>query len=201
MPHTPEQRSQHALCGARRKNGQHCRLFAGQGTDHPGTGRCKLHLGATATHKSHAIAVAAKQRMIKLGAPIEDIKPHRALLGLLQATTGHVSWLHHEIGALDDLSSPEAQVLVRLYDDERDRATRIAEACLRAGVDEREVRFTQAAAEQIVAVIRAGIEAVGGLSDEQRRKFFEVAMLEIQMRSEAAGDDDIAGPFRRGVLA
>jgi hypothetical protein len=198
MAHTPEQRSQHALCGARRKNGQPCRWFSGQGTDHPGVGRCKLHGGATATHKTHAVAVEVKRRMVKLGAPIEGIKPHTALLGMLQATAGAVAWLYDEIRGLENLSEPEAQVLIKLWDEERDRATRIAEACLRAGVDEREVRFTQGAAEQIVAAIRAGIEAIGGLSDEQRRRFFEVAMLEVAMRSEAAADDDVAGPFRRG---
>lgn len=35
-----------AICGARKRNGEGvCQLPAGWGTDHPGTGRCKLHGG------------------------------------------------------------------------------------------------------------------------------------------------------------
>jgi hypothetical protein len=194
---TPEQRSQHALCGAKRKNGKPCRLFAGQKTEHRGVGRCFLHGGATTSHKKHAVAVEAKQRMVKLGQPIQGIKPHQALLGMLQATTGHVSWLYEEIGALEDLSTPEAQVIVKLYDDERDRAARIAESCLRAGVEEGELRFARRISELLAHVIRAGIDGVGGLTAEQRHKFFEVCMLELQMKSTDAPEDGQrpAGPF------
>ena len=35
-------------CGARTSSGEHCAIPAGRGTHHPGTGRCKLHGGASA---------------------------------------------------------------------------------------------------------------------------------------------------------
>ena len=36
-----------ALCGAKSRQGTPCRRPAGWGTDHPGTGRCKLHGGCS----------------------------------------------------------------------------------------------------------------------------------------------------------
>lgn len=35
------------VCGAKTRNGGHCQLTAGWGTQHPGNGRCKLHGGAS----------------------------------------------------------------------------------------------------------------------------------------------------------
>ena len=37
-----QQRERHAFCGAKKKNGELCRNYAGLGTDHVGVGQCKL---------------------------------------------------------------------------------------------------------------------------------------------------------------
>jgi hypothetical protein len=80
MPVTPEQRSMHDLCGAKKKNGELCRAYAGQGTDHPGVGRCKFHLGNAPNLKKHA--AKQQKRMVVFGAPI-PIDPNQALLAML----------------------------------------------------------------------------------------------------------------------
>jgi hypothetical protein len=46
-------------CGAATRSGGRCKLAAGQGTDHPGYGSCKYHLGATANGRKHAQELAA----------------------------------------------------------------------------------------------------------------------------------------------
>jgi hypothetical protein len=120
VAHTSEQRDHLStpLCGAKKRNGETCRAFAGQGTDHKGVGRCKNHGGSTRTHKSNAIVVEAKRRMVKLGEPVPGIEPHEALLAVLRATAGHVAWLHREVAGLEDLASQESRVVVTLYDNE-----------------------------------------------------------------------------------
>jgi hypothetical protein len=169
MGHTPEQRDAHPLCNAMTKRGVRCRAFAGQSTDHPGVGPCKFHGGSTSAHRKHAVTLEAKQRMIKLGAPLDEreAQPHRVLLNLLRATAGHVAWLHSEIGQLEDLGTHEARVLLRMYDDERDRAARIAKACSEAGVEEAEVRMAQSQADLLVRFLTAVFEDLR-LSDGQR---------------------------------
>src|SRR4051812_48589995 len=94
MAHTPEQRSAQQLCGARKKNGTLCRAFAGQGTDHPGYGKCKYHFGSSPSHRKHAAVAKAKQRIIEsgIGTPI-DISPGMALLMAVRLSAGHLSFI------------------------------------------------------------------------------------------------------------
>lgn len=158
---TPEERSKRALCGAKKRNGELCRAYAGQGTSHPGTGRCKFHLGTVATHKQHAVAVEAKRRMVTMGTPIEDITAPEALMGLLRASAGHVAWLQHEVAALDSLAGHEAAVVVQLYDSERKMLLQVGEACVRAGVAEHIVRMEQQKAELTLRAIRDAAKDTG----------------------------------------
>lgn len=188
--HTPEQRDSHDLCGAKKKNGEICRAFAGQGTDHPGVGRCKFHGGATPTHRQHAVTVEAKRRMVKLGMPLQA-RPAEALLNLLYMSSGHVAWLAQEVGALDDLASHEGKVIVELYDSERDRLRKVAEACVAAGIEEREVMFANRTAEAIGGAVMNAIKAVDGLTEKQRQQFGEVLRLELMRFEEPASEPEL----------
>lgn len=142
-----------ALCGARKKNGQSCRAFAGQGTDHPGIGRCKFHGGATRTHAVNAVVQEAQRRMVKYGLPIE-IEPHEALLSMLYLASGHVAWLREEVAALGDLSDFESRVLIQLYGDERDRVAKVAKAALDAGVADRQVALAERYGATLAELLR-----------------------------------------------
>ena len=168
MPHTPEQRDKQPLCHARKKNGSACRAFAGQGTDHPGIGRCKFHGGSTRTHRQHAVIQEAQRRMVKLGRAVE-MHPTEALLSMLHLASGHVAWLREEIARLDDLSSGEGPALVTLYGEERDRVAKVAKACLDAGVAERQIRLAEqygSALADVLGAVFADPEL--GLAREQR---------------------------------
>ena len=158
MAHTPEQRDQHALCGAKkRSDGQPCRKFAGEGTDHFGVGRCRLHGGATPTHRRGAVKQAAKQlvaeRERRFGQPVQ-VDPGEALLEMLWASYGQVGWLGEEINKLDDLTTFEARVLVQSHKDERDRTARIAAMALQAGVNERAIRLAEVYGYQIARLVQ-----------------------------------------------
>src|SRR4051794_28161528 len=121
MAHTPRQRDRMALCGAKKKNGETCRAFAGQGTDHPGIGRCKFHLGNAAAHRKHAAKVEAQRRVVKFGQPL-PVEPTEALLGVLHLSAGHLTWIRSELDdEMLDTSSFERDVLMRMWDEERDR--------------------------------------------------------------------------------
>ena len=174
MPHTPEQRDKQHLCGAKKKNGEKCRAFAGQGTDHPGIGTCKFHGGSTRTHKQHAVIQEAQRRMVKLGAPVE-MRPTEALLAMLHLASGHVAWLRGEISRLDDLSSSEGLAFVALYGEERDRVAKVAKACLDAGVAERQVRLVEQYGSALASVLGAVFaDPALHLRSEQRAALPEV---------------------------
>ena len=169
MATTPEQRDRHAMCGASKRNGETCRAYAGQGTNHPGTGACKFHGGATPNHDKRAVKQELTRRMVTLGEPVEDVTAVGALLSELYASTGHVAWLRHEIAGMSqqDLGTVEGLAIVGLYNTERDRKTRIAKLCTEAGVDEAAVRVAET---QVTILGNALIRACdsAGLSPEVR---------------------------------
>ena len=168
MPHTPEQRDRHALCGARRKNGEPCRKFAGEGTNHPGVGRCRFHLGNSKNHEAHAVRVEAQRRLIEFGQPMV-IEPTEALLSVLHLSAGHLAWVRDKLAGLDDKTTFEGQVLMRLWNEERDRVARISKAALDAGVAERQVRLAEHYGEQLARLLSAIFEDPElGLNGRQR---------------------------------
>jgi hypothetical protein len=139
---TREERSTKALCGAKRRGGELCRLFAGQGTDHLGWGRCKLHGGSTPTQEKHVVKIQVQQRMLGLGDPPEDnVTALEALLTEMYATNAHVAWLRRQIADMSqaEIATVEGQAIVRLYDGERDRKVRIARMAIESGVDQARV--------------------------------------------------------------
>ena len=170
MAHTREQRDRLALCGARKKNGESCRAFAGQGTSHPGVGRCKFHLGNTEAHNKNAVVQEAKRGMVDFGQPLE-IEPAEALLGVLHISAGHLNWIRDELAATADTTTFDAQVLLRMWDDERDRIARISKAALDVGVAEKQIRLAERYGEQLASVLRAIFyDDDLGLTDTQRAR-------------------------------
>jgi len=151
VAHTPEQRNRHALCGAKRRHSEEtCRLFAGQGTSHPGVGRCKLHGGNTQTHKKHAVKESARKESDKAHAMLAarfgelvPVEPTEALLTILHLSFGHLCWLRSELAHMPSKTTFEGQVFLRMYDDERDRVARISKAALDAGVQERAIKLAE----------------------------------------------------------
>jgi hypothetical protein len=60
-------------CGAKRKSGGKCNQAAGWGTDHPGSGKCKLHGGASTGPKTKKGKAAVSQNARVHGGYIDKI--------------------------------------------------------------------------------------------------------------------------------
>lgn len=182
------------LCGAPTADGGRCGSLAGLGTDHFGYGRCRKHAGNSRKNRRAATIEEATVQMVALGAPV-DIKPHAALMGLLRMTAGHVAHLHERIGTLEDVSSRESQVLITMYDAERDRLARISQACITAGIAERWVRIEETKVEALsVALVRAADAA--GFDDAQKRRLGAALRQELaKLPTEGSSEDGIWGRF------
>jgi hypothetical protein len=92
--------------------------------------------------------------MVEFGQPI-DVDPAAALLGVLHLSAGHLNWVRAELAAMDDKTTFEAQVLLRLFDGERDRIARIAKAALDVGVAEQTIQLVERYGEALAAMLRA----------------------------------------------
>lgn len=155
-------------CGARTRSGGSCGRPAGWGTDHAGSGRCKLHGGRTPSGRLFAQREQAAEAVRVYGLPVE-VDPHTALLEELARTHGYVLWLDRQVAQLDldaaygpvgggESSYPrqEPHVWIVMLGQERDRLRQIAKTCHECGVEERRVRM----AEQLAQVLAV---AVGGI--------------------------------------
>jgi hypothetical protein len=66
---------QNGRCGVMKKNGTHCRMWAGQGTTHQGSGPCKYHGG----NLPNVIKADVKKHAVLMGAP-KEINPLDGLI-------------------------------------------------------------------------------------------------------------------------
>ena len=171
------------LCGATRKSGAPCKRGAGWGTDHPGYGRCKLHLGRTDNHRKAAQREMAEDAVVTFGLP-REIDPQAALLEEVHRTAGHVAWLQAKVAEFDaddlvwgvtsevDRAAGEhagtdttrkagANVWLTLYQSERGHLTKVAAAAIAAGVAERQVRIAEQQGQLIAQVLRGVLADLG----------------------------------------
>ena len=70
-----EEKRVQELCLATTRGGKKCQKRAGWGTSHPGTGKCKLHGGATVSHT----AAAAKKVAARMDCGSVWINKHGAI--------------------------------------------------------------------------------------------------------------------------
>jgi hypothetical protein len=186
------------LCGAKRRNGAGpCRHFAGLRTDHPGTGKCYLHGGATRNHSKAAIKQEIAQRIAQEATfgDAKDVTPPEALAGLLHTTSAHVGWLAGTLATLpkEALGSPYGMQLTHLYGVERDRLAQVAKLCSDAHVDERLVAIQEQQTRLLGEALRAACLSIG-MKETQQRK------LGTALRQELAVLEAEPVPVRHKVL-
>jgi hypothetical protein len=179
----------------RGEDGGWCHRPEGWGTDHAGTGRCKLHGGATSSHKTAAKAEAARKAVDTYGLP-REIDPAAALLEEVHRTAGHVAWLHEKVREIhaDDLvwgvveevdkgasefvgvdvtKAARPSVWLDLYRAERKHLVDVTKAALAAGIAERQVRLAEQQGALIGGVIQRILDDLA-LTAEQRARVPEV---------------------------
>lgn len=152
-------------CGAkRRQGGAPCRLRAGQGTDHLGTGKCSRHGGSTrmqrrGAHRQEALAFAFGA----LGAEVSD-DPLEALLQSVRLASGQVAYwrvrlLPYQAGGekADELEPPD---LIAGLDSALDRQQKCAKAALDAKVDEKLVQINMRFAERLTLAFEDAVAAM-----------------------------------------
>ena len=133
----------------------------------------------------------AQKALQLLGMP-REVDPHTALLEELHRTVGLVEWLakqiHGEGTALatneDGTPTQKASVWFRLWQQERDRAAKVAESCARAGVEERRVAIVEDQGRLMTQLLRAVLNDLGVPLDDKTtrvvRRHLELTMGEAQ---------------------
>jgi hypothetical protein len=185
-------------CAARSKQtGQQCKHLA-----IPGGTVCRVHGGSAPQVQAVALrrlqADQARADLRRLGVAIETT-PIEALEAMLYEAAGNVTVLRAMVAELDqdgdnsssrsaiygptfhESGSPtgkgEPHVLVVMYNQERDRLAKLAEACAKLGLDERRVKLAEA---QVARLFEAVKRAAHILPSEHAAGFTQALAAELR---------------------
>jgi hypothetical protein len=163
-----------ATCGAAKRNGEPCGRDAGWGTDHPGTGRCKMHTGST-----RAGQIAAATQELGMAKPA-NITPGQALQGVMTLAAGQLLFATDKVSALDEdklfvkgnkLDSGAFEMIphkwVELQRQCMDRLAKYAKLAADAGIAERQTQLQETQMQLITQLMEAVFDEIG-LSKRQR---------------------------------
>lgn len=168
-----------------------CTRPAGWGTNHPGTGRCKLHGGATPDHRAASQRAQAEKAVETFGLP-RRVDPREALLEEVWRTAGAVDWLGEQVRRLDpgaviwgktsevdkqagefpgmDVTHAAAvNVWVDLWQRERKHMLAVTKAALDAGTEERRVRLAERQGALMASVFRGSLDDAAIQADVRQR--------------------------------
>ncbi|MCU1677891.1 MAG: hypothetical protein JWM93_2649 [Frankiales bacterium] len=175
------------ICGAKKRQGEgYCQKQAGWGTESLGVpgARCRLHGGATRTHRAGATMTRARFEAGQLGGPMVDLEPHDALVIAFQIKAAQVDFYAGKIAELraDEIAGhprsvkrraghdndghaaatveeqdhrPELSLWIRAHDAAVKDMAAFAKQAADAGVDERRLRLHERYAEPLAAVVNA----------------------------------------------
>lgn len=166
--------AQDRKCAAKTRSGGSCGRTAGWGTPTPGVGRCRLHGGATPSHRTAASKELARRAIIRFGldarSGVEQVDPRDVLAEELwrakltvDALDHFVSELEHGEGGIygrtyhiSGVATGEGKphVLWTMWQEQRQHLARVASECVKAGVETKRVEIEQRHAQLMADVFR-----------------------------------------------
>lgn len=196
-----------SACTATSRSGNQCKLPAV-----PGATVCRVHGGAAPQVKAAANRrleyATAQQAATQLGLKI-DTSPQQALIDEVQRAAGMVAYYGQKVAELAETDPQRlvngvtrveqregfqagttktveatTNVWLRLWNEERDRLTRVAAAALKAGIEERRVQLAEAQGALIADVIRRILGRLN-LTPDQSALVSEVVPAELRALTAA----------------
>jgi hypothetical protein len=176
------------LCGSRRlKVGELCTLPAGWGTDHVGSGRCRLHGGATRNGRVAAAKEEAQREAVQvMGAPI-DVDPLEALLVCVRVAAGEAEYASAQVAELERAmqegkKSTSLHPWIRVRQDALERLARFSKMAVDAGVAERLVQVEERHARVLFRVM-SGVVADLDIPAAQRELVPQLVRRHLELIS------------------
>jgi hypothetical protein len=146
--------------GSKGHKGDPCRYPKGWGTDHKGSGPCRLHLGNSDQGKATAANERAAALLKGLGQPVA-IDPQRALLSVVAWSYGRLQAIVEQIGDALQAERPDAQLVTALKDEfgeALDRVTRTSKVTIDADIAERQLKLEEADGQRISALLIGALD-------------------------------------------
>jgi hypothetical protein len=176
----------HGACGAKTRGGGKCKKQKGWGTNHLGSGRCKLHGGNTSSGE----ASAAKEAALIMGEAL-DIEPHEALITCVRIAAGEVAYCSREIAGLEKATEPTAfgavlNIWIKTRQVAMAQLAKYSKMALDAGVAERQVQLAERYGEMLATLI-SGILGDLELTKKQQKAAPAIVTTHLQLLEGAQG--------------
>ncbi len=166
-------------CNAQKRQGPAgglCKEWAGKGTDHVGTGRCRRHGGCAPTGRRAAVREYVADQHRRFGQPIA-ISPTAALRDEVGRTAGLIATIEAEIDRTVDETGqpilvdtsglhPGPAPLVALHHAERRHLVQAARAAVDAGVETVMADLQEAYQDRALGVVEAVVVELGHDPDD-----------------------------------
>jgi len=166
-----ERRHNYQCCGAKKRQGEgNCTRPAGWGTDHAGSGTCKLHGGSTRSGRVVALRkeVGADAQTLLVRA---NLPPVTDPLTELAKIAAEVTAWKDLIGArVQEMTSirystetggEQLRAEVAVWERALDRCERFLSSMAKLAIDERLARITELQKQMMVRALEAGLAAAG----------------------------------------
>lgn len=172
-------------CGAQKRQGlpgETCTFVAGWGTDHVGTGRCRLHGGNTRNQRAAARAQQAEQQARAALAALDVTPIDNPFTALSRLAGQAVAWQETIAGIVNQLGdrlryegaagSEQLRAEIALYERAMDRCAQVLGTIARLNIEDRMARVSERQAEIVVAAIEAALASAGvtGHDADEARK-------------------------------
>jgi hypothetical protein len=143
----------HGACAAKTRGGGKCKKQKGWGTDHLGSGRCKLHGGKTES----GTKAAAKEAALIMGEAL-DIEPHEALITCVRIAAGEVAYCSVQIAGLEKATEStmfgeQLNIWIKTRQVAMATLAKYSKMALDAGVAERQVQLAERYGEMLATLI------------------------------------------------
>jgi hypothetical protein len=145
-----------ARCGAKKRDGGKCMLAAGQGTTHPGLGKCKFHGGSA----PNSVKKAAREAAVLLGAP-KEINPLDAIIWCIKMTAGEIEFYTDQMAELektqwveDTVMGQQMHVFARMRAEAQERLVKFSKDAIQLGLTERAVKLAEQYGNTISVLVR-----------------------------------------------
>lgn len=155
-------------CNGLKPDDNLCKLPAGYGTNHHGSGRCKHHGGSTMSGQ----AAAHKQVLQSYAGDNPDIDPTEALLAEVRRNASQVQWLEDKISVwtMDttvEIPPSQAQWIV-LYQTERKLLANVCKVAIDAGVAQRQIALAEQQGQMLALAINQILDALDLTFDQKQ---------------------------------
>lgn len=161
-------------CGAQKRQGapgETCTFVAGWGTDHVGTGRCRLHGGNTRNQRTAARTQQAEQEARALLAELEVPAVDNPFTALARLAGQIVAWQETMAGIVNRLGerlryesavgTEQLRAEIALYERAMDRSAQVLGMIARLNIEDRMARVSERQAEIVVSAIEAALASAG----------------------------------------